>query len=139
MARQRIIVDVKKLSAQCKWLDQEVSAMVAGDLLDTARAHKNCLGLAAPQIGFNACVFVMSDHGELITVINPIIIKMSGTKDYKHEACLSRPGASVKVQRSIKIRATYRDQHGTKYERNFTGINARIFQHEFDHLNGILI
>jgi len=113
------------------------------DLVDTAQhfAAKpvGCLGLAAPQIGINARMFVMFHEGRFMAIINPEIKKRTGAINYKGEMCLSRPDVVVRKGRRKKIRVKYTDEAGDVVERNFSNLNARIFQHEFDHLNGILI
>ena len=140
---KQIITDIDKLTQRCKLADKEdrLEILEISHKLKQSlkHYHPDGLGLAAPQIGYNSRMFIMVCSGRLITVINPIIITSKGPKNYKVEGCLSRPGFTRKVARYTKIRVRYYDINNRKIERNFTNLNARIFQHELDHLNGILI
>jgi len=135
----QIITDPKKLSRICEPVTEHAES-IARDLLDTAERHRaRCLGLAAPQIGYNVRMFVMLNEGKFIVIINPEIFTTKGEKRFLKEGCLSRPGVSVRVPRFKRIKVKYTDADGETIERNFNNLNARIFQHELDHLNGVLI
>lgn len=115
---------------------------IARDLIDTATHHlPTCIGLAAPQIGYNVRMFAMKDmqKNKFLTIINPEIVEATSAKANRAEGCLSVPGVSVCVERYMKIKVHYTDENGDRIERCFTNLNARIFQHELDHLNGVLI
>jgi peptide deformylase len=100
------------------------------------------VGLAAPQINQSIRMFVMKSGSSvpLAVVINPVIdyVEEEGKRKYV-EGCLSIPGKAVKVNRFKKIRMSYFDRHGQYISTELTGFGAIIAQHEYDHLNGILI
>lgn len=107
------------------------------------------VGLAAPQIGLQKRAFVIdtspyseddqSDVEKFEQVfINPEITWKSEEKIYQEEGCLSIPGIWEDVLRPEKIRVRYLDAEFNPVEEEFDGVKARIFQHEFDHLDGIL-
>ncbi len=106
------------------------------------------VGLAAPQIGIADRIFVvdLSPLGEeeplLIgfkkAFINPHIIEKSGDKILMDEGCLSIPGLREDVLRFNTIRIKYFDQNWQEYDEVYTGFTARVLQHEYDHLDGIM-
>ena len=100
------------------------------------------LGLAANQIGLNMRIAVikMKDEdgeGEKIVLINPEIIAKSG-KAYAEEGCLSFPGFFVRIKRYGKVKVKALNEKGMPVEMSAEGLLARAFQHEIDHLDGIL-
>lgn len=108
------------------------------DLIETMHSTENAAGLAAPQVGRNICVFVMlNEVGETFVVINPNILWVDGM-DNQLEGCLSIPGFAGKVNRPVCIGVSFYDVDGNKQEMTLSGFEARVFQHEFDHLAGIL-
>lgn len=99
----------------------------------------NGVGLAAPQIGVPKRVVVI-DTGEgegLLELINPVIIEKSG-EEIEQEGCLSIPNLVGDVKRATKVVAQALDRNGELIEYEAEGLLARAFQHEIDHLNGIL-
>jgi peptide deformylase len=94
------------------------------------------VGLSANQVGLNMRLFVMGLGETKIAVFNPIIIKYSKTEESFNEGCLSYPGIMLSINRPTKITATYQDETGKFIEQEFNGLTARIFQHEYDHMNG---
>lgn len=109
------------------------------DLIDTASAHPNCIGLAANQIGYNARMFIMKYGSEFILIVNPVITKEGRIKKKALEGCLSYPGKQVKVERYSQIVVNYINADGDVVQTKFSKLNARVFQHELDHLNGEVI
>ena len=96
------------------------------------------VGLAAPQIGISERFF-MYDAGErLNVVINPEILERSVEADFGEEGCLSIPDIFEKVPRALKIKVRYLNRQNHEEIRELEGYEARVFQHEFDHLNGKL-
>jgi len=97
----------------------------------------NGVGLAAPQIGVPKRVVVIDSGEGLIELINPVIIEKKG-EELDQEGCLSIPNliGDVKRAKSIVAQALNRDGELMEYEAE--GLLARAFQHEVDHLNGIL-
>lgn len=97
------------------------------------------VGLAAPQVCLNKRIFVIHYGGSRMTVINPVILLRYGSET-ENEGCLSVPGIVTPILRSEIIRATYTNEEGKRFEDvRLDGFLARIFQHEYDHLEGILI
>jgi peptide deformylase len=97
------------------------------------------MGLAAPQVGIPARIFVMyhNDHGYVC--INPRIEKSSEETSVRGEGCLSYPGEKVMVERPVEVRVTYQNLRGAKVKKKLNGLLARCFQHEVDHLDGIVM
>lgn len=95
------------------------------------------IGLAAPQVGLNLRLFVMSIAGEDTVCVNPMIIAKSEDRDVRNEGCLSFPELNLKIKRPIEVFVSYNNMDGTGLQRTFTDITARCFLHELDHLNGI--
>jgi len=94
------------------------------------------VGLSANQVGLDMRVFVMGLDELKIAIFNPIIIKYSKEEEVFNEGCLSYPGIMLAINRPTKITATYQDETGKYVEQDFNGLTARIFQHEYDHMNG---
>lgn len=100
----------------------------------------NGVGLSANQVGRNIRVFVISpDLSKKQVFINPEIIKFSKKTETVEEGCLSLPGIFFPVERakSLKIKAV--NEKGKKFKLRARGLLARAIQHEYDHLNGVLI
>jgi len=106
------------------------------------------VGLAAPQIGLINRIFVvdlspLSDDEPSLAdfkkaFINPHIIEKSGDKVLMDEGCLSIPGLREDVLRFGTIRMTYFDENWVEYDEVYSGFTARVLQHEYDHLDGIM-
>ncbi len=104
------------------------------------------IGLAAPQVGKSLRMFVadasamdeeeMQDFKKVF--VNPEILEEFGDEYAFEEGCLSIPGIRENVIRHEKIRVRYMDETLKEYEEVFDGMKARIIQHEYDHINGIL-
>ena len=96
-------------------------------------------GLAAPQIGQSLRLCIALVNGKHTPFINPEITWRSEKKDTMEEGCLSLPGIWLPVTRPLSITITYQDIKGKNQERKLEGFDARVIQHEIDHLEGILI
>lgn len=108
------------------------------DLLETMEAHGG-VGLAAPQVGIPQRIFVARWEGETFALINPELEWRSKETVAGMEGCLSIPGVQGKVTRHEKIRVRALNADGNPIVLQPEGWLARIFQHEMDHLDGILI
>jgi len=95
------------------------------------------IGLAANQVGYNKRVFVMRIQNQLKQCFNPEIISINGELIQSKEGCLSFPKDWIDVARPEVISVKYFDYRGNPYYETLTGLTARCFQHELDHLNGI--
>lgn len=107
------------------------------------------VGLAAPQIGLSIRLFIVDanpfaeddaslKHFKKI-FINAQIVEESGEKWKFNEGCLSIPGVREDIERVPTIRLKWVDEHFTPFEETFTGLKARVIQHEYDHIDGILL
>jgi len=111
------------------------------DMFESMYAAKG-IGLAAPQVGVSKRLTVIDlsfkeRPEEKIVLINPEIILREG-KQYEEEGCLSLPEIREKVSRAAKVRVRAQDLDGNWFELDGTELLARAFQHEIDHLDGIL-
>ena len=97
----------------------------------------NGLGLSANQCGVFERVFIVGNEEIVIVCINPKLIKASDDLIKDNEGCLSFPGLFLKVERAASVEVEYYDLQGKKYNTTFTGLTARCFLHELDHMNGI--
>lgn len=97
----------------------------------------NGLGLAANQVGVPYRIFAMRGAPENFVCFNPKIVLPSSEQVILEEGCLTYPGLSVKIKRSQHIKVRFRTPNGETLTKTFTGMTARIFQHELDHLDGI--
>lgn len=100
------------------------------------------IGLAANQIGLTKRVFVMGSKNiegfpEPFAMFNPRLLEVSEEQDLYKEGCLSYPGLFLSVKRPSVIRVEYQDSKGNIHESAMSGLVARCFQHELEHLDGI--
>ena len=117
------------------------------DMIDTMR-HFQGVGLAAPQIGISKQIIVLEVNNnerypqaetiELDVLINPQILEYSEQKTLGWEGCLSLPGLRGRINRALSITYQAQNPQGHEYTKTVEGFHARIIQHEFDHLQGIL-
>lgn len=107
------------------------------DMVDTMR-RANGVGLAGPQVGIlRRIVVVECEPGEVYELINPEIVKVSGSQTGR-EGCLSLPGKCGIVTRPLEVTVAATDRNGNRYEVTGEGLLARAFCHEIDHLDGKL-
>lgn len=98
------------------------------------------VGLAAPQIGVLRRVAVYEvDEGDAHALVNPVITWRSDETEVQDEACLSVPDVTVPVERALAIHVQASDPRGEPLEIDAHGFEARVIQHELDHLDGTLI
>ncbi len=98
----------------------------------------NGVGLAANQIGLDMKVFVARVEGKFYAIFNPEIVKISKELVVAKEGCLSVPGTTDEVVRPYQISLKGFDKNGKRLSIKAWGYQARVFQHEVDHLNGKL-
>ncbi len=118
------------------------------DMFETMQSASG-VGLAAPQVDLGIRLFVVdatpfADEDSRAkdfqkVFINPRITERSGEEVLYEEGCLSFPGIREEVRRKSSIRITYQDEHFQTHDEVFDGIIARIIQHEYDHIEGLLI
>jgi len=110
------------------------------DMRNTMCSNKG-IGLAAPQVGLSYKMFVIGDPStpeSCIPVFNPSIVSVSDETVTYEEGCLSFPGLYISIKRPRNIRARFANQNGEVNTVQFDGLTARTFQHEYDHIYGIL-
>ena len=95
------------------------------------------VGLAAPQVGIKKRIFIMGNFTKLIACINPKIVSLSEERENDLEGCLSFPDLFMKVKRPSSCTVQYNTASGELVERELTGLESRVFLHEYDHLIGI--
>ena len=122
-------------------VDDEIRQLM-DDMLETMYDAPG-IGLAAPQIAVNKRVVVMDvakqdDPPKPLFIANPEIIWSSDEKNIHEEGCLSIPEYYEEVERPAKVRVRFLDRNGEQQELDADGILATCFQHEIDHLNGVL-
>jgi peptide deformylase len=111
------------------------------DMFETMYAAKG-IGLAAPQVAVSKRVTVIDlsmgkEPAEKLVLVNPEIIAREG-KQYEEEGCLSFPDIHEKVPRALKVTVRAQDEHGQWFEMDGEELLSRAFQHEIDHLDGML-
>ena len=97
------------------------------------------VGLAANQIGRLKRIFVAAHEDEQYAIVNPVIEEHSDTMEKDIEGCLSIPETRVEVERPTAVTVSGQDPSGEPVRVEAEGLLARIFQHEIDHLDGVLI
>jgi peptide deformylase len=98
------------------------------------------VGLAATQVGVLQRVFVFEPEGEAAhAIVNPRIVETSDEKLTEEEGCLSLREVRVPVERSTKVTIEGKDPNGDDVRFELEGLSARVVQHEYDHLDGVLI
>jgi peptide deformylase len=113
------------------------AAVIEREMLETMKAN-NGIGLAGNQVGLLRRVFVMKlSNGKELGCFNPWIMFGDNDKIEGNEGCLSFPNLWLKVERHNKITAAYLDNTGKQCIIELEGLDARCFQHELDHLDGI--
>jgi peptide deformylase len=120
--------------------NSELRKLVA-DLFETMYASQG-IGLAAQQVGVAKRVAVVDlsqakDPAQKLVLINPEVIFQEG-KQYEEEGCLSFPDIREKVSRAAKVRIRAQDEKGKWFEMDAEELLSRAFQHEIDHLDGML-
>ena len=109
----------------------------ASSLVETCKMHHG-YGLSANQCGFKYRVFVMGAEDNYVAFFNPEIINISKEESHIVEGCLSFPLLGLRITRPSKIGVRYQDFNGEWKGTTLDGISARCFQHELDHMNGIV-
>lgn len=117
----------------------EIQQIIA-NMIATAEMSPNTVGLAAPQINISLSIFIYRNNASrrFIPIINPEIEVVDNNVVLGREGCLSIPDYMGIVPRYRAIRYTYQDLQGTTITKTATGYQARIIQHEFNHLHGVL-
>lgn len=138
---------LRKKAKKVKDVKSEETKKIVSLMLETLK-KSNGVGLAAPQISISKQIMIISSKPnerypnapimEDLVLINPKIIKTSKGKNKDWEGCLSIPGIRAKVPRYNKIKVKYKTLENEKKTVVFKDFIARIFQHEYDHLIGLV-
>lgn len=121
-------IEVKEITPNIvKLLDNMLETMYAA----------NGVGLAAPQIGVSKRVIVIDVGDGPVEMINPVIVEREG-EETDEEGCLSIPGVTGQVSRAASVKVKGLNRDGQLQEITAEGLFARAFQHEIDHLEGVL-
>ena len=140
MLKKLIPSDDKLLHKKIKKCSYNLDRSKLSYTLNENMFHHNGVGLSANQIGIEERAFVMMidiDAQETITCFNPRIIKESKDKVVMEEGCLSYPELFLDISRPGTIVVKYEDEGKQIQKRQLIGYYARIFQHEYDHMEGI--
>lgn len=145
--REILLMADPVLRQKCKKVGRNDKSLqkLIDDLIDTMHdAHG--IGLAAPQVGVSLRIIVVQipddvedepEAGKLFVVYNPEIVKSSG-EHFPEEGCLSVPGYVANVRRAVNVVVTGKDRGGRDQRVRASGQLAHVFQHEIDHVDGIL-
>lgn len=104
--------------------------------MSNALTHFKGAGLAAPQIGVPQQVLIFFDEEGPVALINPRIVESSDEQIEDWEGCLSFPGVTIKVKRAKAVRVAFQDVEGKEHEQEYIDFQARVIQHEIEHLEG---
>lgn len=126
---------LRKKSRPVKVVDDKIKEILE-DMTETLHASPNGAAIAAPQIGILKRLVVI-DMGELMKLVNPVIIEKSGEQEVT-EGCLSIPNVYGKLKRPLKVTVKALNENGEEVTYTGTGNLAKCFCHEIDHLDGIL-
>lgn len=126
---------LRKISREVRQVTPHILTLLE-DMKETLHAEEG-VGLAAPQVGVLRRIAVVEYDEQYYELINPKILDFSG-EAIEEEGCLSIPGIRGRVKRAESVTAQYIDRNGKKKKVTVTGITARAFCHEIDHLDGVL-
>lgn len=118
-------------------VDDTIRTLCIG-MINTMVANEG-IGLAANQVGVLKRIIIISDNNEIKAMINPEIINFSEIKCIMEEGCLSIPETYFKISRAESVKVKYRDMKGKPRIESYSGLTARVIQHEIEHLDGILM
>ncbi len=118
-------------------IDASIQKLI-DDMIDTLRADPNRAGLAAPQVGVLLRIVVIEvPEQELITLINPEIIKKEGERIVQ-EGCLSIPGYFGEIKRAVTVKVKAKNRDGKEFRLKAEGLLAQALEQEIEHLDGVL-
>jgi len=136
LSEEKNISELRKKTRPVDKINKRIITLL-DDMRDTLKAAGG-VGLAAAQVGVLRRVAIIEiEEGELIEMINPEIICREGEQQ-EIEGCLSSPGKFAETLRPAIVKVEYTRRNGEKEQREGTGLLARAFCHEIDHLDGIL-
>jgi len=128
---------LRKKASKIKIIDKDIVLLSERMFKKVEKNIPKGIGLAATQVGYNVSLFVYEIDDDKGVIINPEILSKKG-KEVAEEGCLSVPGVYGPIERAEEIVVKALDIKGKKIEMRLDGLKARVFQHETDHLTGIL-
>jgi peptide deformylase len=131
---------LRKVAEPVATFDDDLRALV--DAMFECMAKSQGVGLAAPQVGLEKRVLVLNPTGEsddALALVNPTIVARSGPDTLFEEGCLSFPGIYAEVRRPERCTVEALDPRGNAIRAEYDGFVSRIVQHEYDHLEGVLL
>ena len=140
MIRELVKSDNKILHQRVKSCGANLDRHFLAKTLIENMLHYDGVGLSANQIGIEERAFAMIrdiEYNDIIVCFNPRIIKRYNDEVWCEEGCLSFPDEIMNIQRPDRIVVKYEDENKKDHKIKLEGFAARVFQHEFDHLNGI--
>ena len=137
------VLEIRKKGDEClqkkchavTMFDKRLKLLIR-DMIDTL-IESNGVGLAAPQIGILRRVFVVNDGERVRAYVNPVILERRG-EQRPVEGCLSVPGVWGREVRPTYVKISAQDENGAAFEDEAEGLIAEAFEHEYDHLDGVL-
>ena len=140
MIRELVKPDDKILHQRVKSCGANLDRHFLAKTLIQNMLHYDGVGLSANQIGIDERAFAMIrdlEYNDIIVCFNPRVIKRYDDEVWCEEGCLSFPDEIINIQRPNRIVVKYEDEDKKDHKIKLDGFAARVFQHEFDHLNGI--
>ena len=140
MIRELVKPDDKILHQRVKSCGANIDRHFLAKTLIQNMLHYDGVGLSANQIGIDERAFAMIrdlEYNDIIVCFNPRVIKRYDDEVWCEEGCLSFPDEIINIQRPNRIVVKYEDEDKKDHKIKLDGFAARVFQHEFDHLNGI--
>lgn len=131
---------LRKPSEDVRAFDDELQAIVTA-MFERMR-KSNGVGLAAPQVGLKKRILVLNPTGKPeddLALVNPTLVERTGDVTLFEEGCLSFPGIYAEIKRPERCRVRAFTVTGEAIEQEYDGFVSRIIQHEFDHLEGVLL
>ena len=140
MIRELVKSDDKVLHQRVKSCGANLDRHFLAKTLIENMLHYDGVGLSANQIGIEERAFAMIrdiEYNDIIVCFNPRIVKRYDDEVWCEEGCLSFPDEIINIQRPDRIVVKYEDEDKKDHKIKLDGFAARVFQHEYDHLNGI--
>ena len=140
MIRELVKPDDKILHQRVKSCGANLDRHFLAKTLIQNMLHYDGVGLSANQIGIDERAFAMIrdlEYNDIIVCFNPRVIKRYDDEVWCEEGCLSFPDEIINIQRPDRIVVKYEDEDKKDHKIKLDGFAARVFQHEYDHLNGI--
>ena len=138
---KEIVLDEEKLGVRCDEIDPRTENKLMREIIVELKnkiRENNLIGLAANQIGYDKRIFVLNFQGDLRSFVNPVISEV-GQLELSRESCASIPDKEFVRPRHNEITVTYMTPLGKIESRKLIGMAATVFQHELDHLDGMLL